>query len=147
MKKVNLSNLYESYYPPENTDILWADKDENTGELKAIHKYNKSKGEWEPSMVSVDYLNNDSGEGSNDCFDIYFWFLVGGDDNSKNAAKKWLTENGFDNPDEIVNSPSEVLISANTDIHTTIRLVSSLHESYPTASLVGSNIKIVKSPK
>ena len=58
MKKVNLNNLYESRYPPENIDVLWADKDSNTGELRAIHKYNKSKGKWEPNMVSVDYLNS-----------------------------------------------------------------------------------------
>ena len=36
---------------------MWADVDENTGELRAIHKYNKSKGEWEPNMVSVDYIS------------------------------------------------------------------------------------------
>lgn len=56
MKKVNLNNLYESHYPPTDINVLWVDKDENTGKIKAIHEYNKSKGEWEPNMVSVDYI-------------------------------------------------------------------------------------------
>lgn len=60
MKKYKLDNLYESSSPLENIDNLWADVDENTGELKAIHKYNKSKCEWEPSMVSVNYLEDSS---------------------------------------------------------------------------------------
>lgn len=59
MKKVNLNNLYESPYPPTDINTLWVDKDENTGKIKAIHEYNKSKGEWEPSMVSVDFMNPD----------------------------------------------------------------------------------------
>ncbi len=61
MKKVNLNNLYESPYPPTDINTLWVDKDENTGKIKAIHEYNKSKGEWEPSMVSVDFMNPDGG--------------------------------------------------------------------------------------
>lgn len=56
MKKLNLK-LYESPYPLQDTNSMWADVDENTGELRAIHKYNKSKGEWEPNMVSVDYIS------------------------------------------------------------------------------------------
>lgn len=57
MKKYKMDNLYESKYPLENTNNLWADKDENTGKLRAMHQYNRSKGEWEPTMISVDYLN------------------------------------------------------------------------------------------
>ena len=57
MKKLNLNNLYESSLPPTRTDILWADKDENTGDLKAIHRF--KKGKWEPYLVSVDYLKPD----------------------------------------------------------------------------------------
>lgn len=59
MKKVRLNNLYESPLPPEDINILWADIDEDTEELRAIHKYNKSKGKWEPNMVSVDFMNPD----------------------------------------------------------------------------------------
>lgn len=59
MKKLTLK-LYESSYPPTDINTLWVDKDENTGKIKAIHEYNKSKGEWEPSMVSIDYLKGDS---------------------------------------------------------------------------------------
>ena len=56
MKKVNLNNLYESPYPPTDINTLWVDKDESTGKIRAIHKYNIAKGEWEPDMVSVDYM-------------------------------------------------------------------------------------------
>lgn len=59
MRKVRLNNLYESLLPPENTDCLWADVDENTGDLRAIHRYNKAKGEWEPYMASTDYMKPD----------------------------------------------------------------------------------------
>ena len=57
-------NLYEQELPPENINNLWVDIDENTGEIKAIHRYNKKKREWEPYLVSVDYLtrNPDNGE-------------------------------------------------------------------------------------
>lgn len=57
MRKYKLDNLYESSLPLENVNNLWADVDKNTGKLRAIHKYNKSKGEWEPDMVSVEYIN------------------------------------------------------------------------------------------
>lgn len=57
MKKYNLDRLYESSLPPTSTDVLWADKDENTGDLKAIHRY--KKGQWEPYLVSVDYMSPD----------------------------------------------------------------------------------------
>lgn len=59
MKKYKLNNLYESHYPPENIDVLWADVE--GGKLRAIHKYNKSKGEWEPLLVSVDYMKPEDG--------------------------------------------------------------------------------------
>lgn len=54
MKRVNLNKLYESPVPPTQTNILWADIDENTGDLKAIHRF--KNGKWEPYMVSVDYM-------------------------------------------------------------------------------------------
>lgn len=59
MKKYKLDNLYESSLPLTNVNNLWADVDKSTGKLRAIHKYNKSKGEWEPDMVSVEYINPD----------------------------------------------------------------------------------------
>lgn len=65
MRKYNLNNLYESPVPPTNIDVLWVDRDESTGNLRAIHKYNKSKGEWEPYMVSVDYMKSDEDDNSN----------------------------------------------------------------------------------
>lgn len=61
MKKFKLDNLYESPYPPENTRVLWADVDESTGKLRAIHKYNESSGQWEPILVSVDYMKPEDG--------------------------------------------------------------------------------------
>lgn len=57
MKKVKLNNLYESPIPPSDTRILWADIDENTGDIRAIHRY--KNGEWQPYLVSVEYLTND----------------------------------------------------------------------------------------
>lgn len=60
MKKVNLSNLYESSTPPTDTSVLWVVKDYNTGDIKAIHRY--KKGTWEPYLVSVDYLREESKE-------------------------------------------------------------------------------------
>lgn len=58
MRKITL-NLYEQELPPQNVNNLWVDIDENTGDIKAIHRYNKSKGEWEPYLVSVDYLKRE----------------------------------------------------------------------------------------
>ena len=55
MRKVNL-NLYESPNPPTDIKVLWVDKNEATGDIKAIHKYNIKTGEWEPYLVSVDYM-------------------------------------------------------------------------------------------
>lgn len=52
MKKLNLNNLYESLLPPESTNVLWADIDENTKKLKDIKEYNNSTGEWEPVVIS-----------------------------------------------------------------------------------------------
>lgn len=65
MKKVNLNNLYESPYPPTDINTLWVDKDESTGKIRAIHKYNIAKGEWEPDMVSVNYMKPTEPEDSN----------------------------------------------------------------------------------
>ena len=59
MKKLNLNNLYESPYPPTDTKILWVDKDESTGDIRAIHRYNHTTNVWEPYLVSVDYLKPD----------------------------------------------------------------------------------------
>lgn len=53
MKRLNL-NVWESPLPPENTNLLWADVQESTGEIRAIHRYRRSK--WEPYLVSVEYL-------------------------------------------------------------------------------------------
>ena len=56
MRKVNLSNLYESPYPPTDIKVLWVDKDESTGDIRAIHRYNLKTKTWEPYLVSVDYM-------------------------------------------------------------------------------------------
>lgn len=63
MRKITL-NLYEQELPPDNINNLWVDVDESTGEIRAIHRYNKNKGEWEPYLVAVDYLKNDDEEPS-----------------------------------------------------------------------------------
>lgn len=60
MKKLNLNNLYESHLPPERVDILWADKDAGTGDLKAIHRF--KNGSWEPYMVSTEYMEPDDNQ-------------------------------------------------------------------------------------
>lgn len=54
MKKVNLNNLYESPYPPTDIKILWVDRDESTGDIRAIYRYNVKTKTWEPYLVSVD---------------------------------------------------------------------------------------------
>lgn len=56
MKRVNL-NLYESHLPPRKTNVLWADVDRSTGDIRAVHRY--KAGNWEPYLVSVDYLKPD----------------------------------------------------------------------------------------
>lgn len=86
MKKVNLNNLYESHYPPTDINVLWVDKDENTGKIKAIHEYNKSKGEWEPSMVSVDYLERDN----TDTYTVRFFVPI-----DYTRADNWDTTGGL----------------------------------------------------
>lgn len=59
MKKINLGNLYESPFPLENVNDLWADIDEDSKDIRAVHRYNKGKSEWEPYLVSVDYIKPD----------------------------------------------------------------------------------------
>lgn len=56
MKKVNLNNLYESSIPPVDIKSLWVDKDESTGDIIAIHRFNIATHAWEPYLVSVDYM-------------------------------------------------------------------------------------------
>ena len=56
MKKIRLDNLYQSSLPPTDISILWVDVDENIGEIRAIHRYNKKESSWEPYLVSVEYL-------------------------------------------------------------------------------------------
>lgn len=62
MRRIKLDNVYESPTPLEDINNLWGDIDENTGELLAIHRYNTGKGEWEPIMVSVDYIKPEGTE-------------------------------------------------------------------------------------
>lgn len=62
MKKVNLNNLYESHYPPTDINVLWVDKDESTGDIRAIHRYNHTTKEWTPYLVAVDYLKPEEGD-------------------------------------------------------------------------------------
>lgn len=59
MKKVNLNNLYESPYPPTDINVLWVDKDESTGDIRAIHRYDHAAEAWAPYLVAVDYLKPD----------------------------------------------------------------------------------------
>lgn len=61
MQKINLT-LYESSLPLEDTRNLWADVDKDTGDIIAIHRYNHGKGEWEPYLVSVDYMKPEEGD-------------------------------------------------------------------------------------
>lgn len=56
MKKLNLNNVYESPFAPTDIRVLWADVDESTGDIKAIHRYNQTTKEWEPYLVAVDYM-------------------------------------------------------------------------------------------
>jgi len=59
MKRVKLDNLYESSLPPTDTNVLWVDIDENTGDIRAIHRYNKKTREWGPYLISYDYLTSE----------------------------------------------------------------------------------------
>lgn len=43
MKKLNLTNLYESHLPPTRTDVLWVDVNESTGDIRAIHRFKGGK--------------------------------------------------------------------------------------------------------
>lgn len=63
MKRLKL-NLYESPVPPEDTNILWADINEDTEDLQCIHRF--VNGQWEPYMVSVDYIMDSSEEDTED---------------------------------------------------------------------------------
>lgn len=56
MKKYNLGKLYESSCPPTDINVLWVDINSDSEIPRAIHSYNKSIGQWEPMMVSVEYL-------------------------------------------------------------------------------------------
>lgn len=57
MRKVNLNNLYESSVPPTDTRVLWVVKNHNTGDIKAIFRY--ERGKWEPYLVSVRYMKEE----------------------------------------------------------------------------------------
>lgn len=48
MKKLNL-NLYESPYPPTDTNVLWVDVNESTGDIATIKKF--ENGEWVPYLT------------------------------------------------------------------------------------------------
>lgn len=56
MKKVNLEKLYENPLPPSDTSVSWVDYDENTKDIRAIHRYNQTTRQWEPWLVSVNYM-------------------------------------------------------------------------------------------
>lgn len=56
MKKVNLEKLYESPLPPEDISVLWVDKDENTNDIRAIHRYNRRSKEWEPWLINATFM-------------------------------------------------------------------------------------------
>lgn len=62
MRRLKLDRVYESATKPEDTNVLWADVDESTGKLRAIHKFNHGKGEWEPYLVGVDYIKPEEEE-------------------------------------------------------------------------------------
>ena len=56
MKKYKLNNLYQSPYPLENTNNLIADVNPNNNDLQAIMRFNVTKQEWEPYMLSMDFI-------------------------------------------------------------------------------------------
>lgn len=92
MKRVRLNNLYESHYLPNNTNVLWVDKDEDNNRIRAIHEYNKSKGEWQPYLVSVEYLQ-DSDNSSNSQQAVYTYYSTDG--------KVRTSKLGIDHGDEV----------------------------------------------
>lgn len=59
MKRRTL-NMIESSLPPEDVNMPWVDIDENSGRIKCIHTFNKSKGEWEPYLADVEYMSEDT---------------------------------------------------------------------------------------
>lgn len=150
MKKFNANNLYESPYPPTNTNVLWVDKDETAGEIRAIHKYNSTKGEWEPTMVGVNYLKNEKpgiGEGGtgsgnlNTFSDVYFQLPTGTDATTKQQIKQGLIEKNFDG--SMVDSTTPVLVASRQVAYQTVTLMRNIHESFETAALLGPCFKIV----
>lgn len=62
MKRVKLDNLYESHLPPTDTNVLWVDMDESTGNIRAIHRYNKKERAWEPYLIGYEYMLPDDEE-------------------------------------------------------------------------------------
>lgn len=56
MRKVILEKLYENPLPPEDTSVLWVDRDETIDDIRAIHRYNKKAQEWEPWLVNVTFM-------------------------------------------------------------------------------------------
>lgn len=146
MKKVNLNNLYESQYPPTDINTLWVDRDETTGKIRAIHRYNKNEGKWEPDMVSVDYMKSDE-EDLDAYSDIYFQLPEGTEDSAKQVIKAWLDSEGFLNSDELLTATSPVLVESRRTAYSTITLARALHEDFDTAAVIGQCFKIIKSPK
>ena len=55
MKKLNL-NLYESPYPPTDTNVFWVDVNESTGDIATIKKF--ENGEWVPCLTQGDGGSN-----------------------------------------------------------------------------------------
>lgn len=147
MRRIKLDNVYESPTPLENINNLWGDIDENTGELLAIHRYNTDNNEWEPYMVSVSYMEPDDGDEINAYSDIYFQMPEGAEDSIKQVVKNWLTNEGFTNSDELINSTSPVLIESRKSAYSTISLVRAIHEDFDTAAVISPCFKIVKSSK
>lgn len=45
--------------PPTDINVLWVDKDESTGDIRAIHRYDRAAKAWTPYLVAVDYLKPD----------------------------------------------------------------------------------------
>lgn len=58
MKKYNLDNLYQSSYPLENTNNLRASVNPNNNDLQSVMRFNVAKQEWEPYMVSMDFIKD-----------------------------------------------------------------------------------------
>lgn len=54
MKKILIDNLYQSDVTPQNTNVLWVQLDNSTGEIESIARF--KDGMWQPYLVSVDYF-------------------------------------------------------------------------------------------